>query len=237
MGFCWYYTINSTIFLTSDTTYYNDIQIVDAYSKIRKFYGMEKITSEEIMDTLDMFQSRFGKLDEFGWWDLEIISEDAGKQFISTDFKEECQTRQVYLTLEVLDNQEINGQVEVTRITLRTITQYLMVHTTVLEAYNHFTSIYTKDHIFTVIPIKDMKNKYGNQNTSFKIATGKQPSVSHLRALFFPCGVRKATLHVYKKTINTCHQAQKGLCRIFVGIPQHQKRYLVYIPITRKIIY
>ena len=50
---------------------------------------MEMITTEEVMDKLDMFQSRIGKIDEFGWWDLEIISADAGKQFISTDFQDE----------------------------------------------------------------------------------------------------------------------------------------------------
>ena len=33
------------------------------------------------------------------------------------------------------------------------------------------------------------------------------------------------------------HQAQKGFRGIFVGIPQHQKGYLVYAPSTRKIIY
>ena len=31
-----------------------------------------------------------------------------------------------------------------------------------------------------------------------------------------------------------CHQAQKGFCSIFVGITQHQKGYLVYVPSTRK---
>ena len=30
------------------------------------------------MDKLDMFQSIFGKIDEFGWWYLETISADAG---------------------------------------------------------------------------------------------------------------------------------------------------------------
>ena len=35
-----------------------------------------------------MFQSRSVKIDEFGWWDLEIISADAGSQFTSIDFKE-----------------------------------------------------------------------------------------------------------------------------------------------------
>ena len=59
---------------------------------------MEKITTEEVMDNLDMFQSRFGKIDDFGWWNLEIISADAGKQFTSTEFKEEFQTCGVHLT-------------------------------------------------------------------------------------------------------------------------------------------
>ena len=51
---------------------------------------MEIITTEEMMSKLDMFQYRFGKIDEFGWWYLERISADAGTQFISTEFQEEC---------------------------------------------------------------------------------------------------------------------------------------------------
>ena len=53
--------------LTSDTTFSYCILIFDAYSKIPKLNGMEKITTEEVMDKLDMFQSRSGKIDEFGW--------------------------------------------------------------------------------------------------------------------------------------------------------------------------
>ena len=63
-----------------------------------------------------------------------------------------------------------------------------------------------------------------------------KPSLSHLCVLFCPCVVRKANAHVDKKPLNMCHQAQKGFCVIFVGIPQNQKYYLMYIPITRKII-
>ena len=114
--------------LTSDTTFSNYLFIVDAYYKIPKLYGMEKITTEEVMDKLDMFQSRFGKIDQFGWWDLEIISADAGTQFTSTEFKDECQTRGVCLTLAVQEHQEINVQVEVTWRTLRTVAHDLMVH-------------------------------------------------------------------------------------------------------------
>ena len=73
--------------LESDTTFSNYLLIFDAYSKILKLYGMEKITTEEVMDNLDLFQSRFGRIDEYGWWYLEIISANAGKQFTSADFK------------------------------------------------------------------------------------------------------------------------------------------------------
>ena len=48
---------------------------------------MEKISTEETMDKLDMFQSRFGKIYGFDWWDLEIISADLGTQFTSMEFK------------------------------------------------------------------------------------------------------------------------------------------------------
>ena len=41
--------------LTSETTFSNYILIVNAYSKIPKLFGMEKITTEEVMDKLDMF--------------------------------------------------------------------------------------------------------------------------------------------------------------------------------------
>ena len=53
--------------LTSETTFSKYLLIVDTYSKITKLYGMEKITTEEVIDKLDMFQSRFGKIEEFGW--------------------------------------------------------------------------------------------------------------------------------------------------------------------------
>ena len=40
----------------------------------------------------------------------------------------------------------------------------------------------------------------------------------------------------WDKGIKYASPSAKGFCGIFVGIPQNQKRYLVYIPSTRKII-
>ena len=57
------------------------------------------------MNNLDMFQSRFGKIDEFGSWDLKIILSDAGLYFTSRYFEEEFETCGVHLTLVSPENQ------------------------------------------------------------------------------------------------------------------------------------
>ena len=96
--------------LTCDTTFSNYLLIVYAYFKIPKLYDMENIKTEEVMYKLDMFQSRFGKINQFGWWDLERFSSNAGAQFTSTEFKDECQTRGVCFTLAAPEHQEITGK-------------------------------------------------------------------------------------------------------------------------------
>ena len=122
-----------------------------------------------------MFQSRFGKIDQFGWWNLEIISADAGTQYTSTEFKDECQTRGVCLKLAAPEHQDMNGKVEVTWRTLRTVAHSLMVHARVTEVYVHFALMFTSDHIFPVLPIKDFINEDVDTKTSHKLATGTKP--------------------------------------------------------------
>ena len=119
-----------------------------------------------------MFQSRFGKIYQFGWWDLDRISADAGSQFTSTEFKEECQTRGVRLTLAAPEHQDMNGQVEVTWRMLHTVAHSIMVHARVLEVYVYFTLMYMEDHIFPFLPLKDLINKDNDLTTLYKLATG-----------------------------------------------------------------
>ena len=128
----------------------------------------------------------------------------------------------------------MNRHVEVTQRTLHTVAHSLMVHARVPEVYFHFALMYTTDHICPVLPIKDLINEDGNTTMPHKLTKGTKPSVSHLPVLFFPCVVRKATAHVETKTLNMRHQSQKGFRGIFVGIPEHQKEYPVYVPSTRK---
>ena len=66
------------------------------------------------MEKQDMFQKIFGKVDEFGWWDKQIIQTDSGTQFTSKESQEGIYVRGLRLALAAPDHQEMNGQVEVT---------------------------------------------------------------------------------------------------------------------------
>ena len=73
--------------LTKDTTFANYLLIVYDYSNITKLYGMENITTEEVMEQLDTFQAIFGKVGAFCWWYMEIIQTDYFMQFTSKEFQ------------------------------------------------------------------------------------------------------------------------------------------------------
>ena len=47
---------------------------------------MENITTEELMDKLDMFQAIFGKVDGFCWWNMEIIQTEDETQIPPRSF-------------------------------------------------------------------------------------------------------------------------------------------------------
>ena len=148
-----------------------------------------------------------------------------------TEFKEEFQIRGFHLKLAAPEHQELNRQAKVTWRMLCKVSNSLMVH-----AYSFLINVYDISY-FSSSTNQRPDKKDGDPTTPFKLVTGKKSSVSHLRVLLCPCVIRKATAHIYKKALNMCHQAHKGFRGIFVGIPQHQKGYLFYVPSTRKIIY
>ena len=62
-------------------------------------------------------------------------------------------------------------------------------------------------HIFPLLPVKDLINEDVDPTTPYKLATDTKPSVSHLRVLFCPCVVWKATAHIGEKLLSMHHQA------------------------------
>ena len=86
------------------------------------------------------------------------------------------------MTLAAPEHQEMNGQVEVTWRTLRTVAHSLMVHARVPEVYVHFALMYTTDHIFPVLPIQDLINEDSNP----QFHTNWQ-QVRNLQCLIYSC--------------------------------------------------
>ena len=112
-----------------------------------------------------------------------------------------------------------------------------MAHVRVSGEYIHFSLIYKTDHIFPVLSIKHLVNQDIEPTTPHKMATDTTPSVSSIPILFCTCVVRNSTSHVGTKALNMRHQSQKVFQGILVGITQHQKEYLIYIPSTHITFY
>ena len=179
--------------IDKEACFANYLLVVDAYSRVPRLFGLEEMTTEAVMDKLDEFQARFGRVDEFGWWDMERITADAGPQFTSEQFKEGCQVRGVRLTLAAPEHQEMNGMAEVTWRTIRSIAHSLMVFARVNDDYTHHALIFAAHHIIPVLPLKDLVNEQGDPVTPIELMTNKKAMIRHLRTLFCPCIIKKHT--------------------------------------------
>ena len=62
-----------------------------------------------------------------------------------------------------------------------------------------------------------------------------KPLLSYLRVIFCLFVLLKETARVDGKELNKCHQPQNIFRGIFVGIPQHQKGYPIYVLSTQNI--
>ena len=117
---------------------------------------------------------------------MDGIQTDSFTQFTSKEIQEGLYVHGARPALAATDHQKINGQVEVTWQTLRTITFSIMVHAQVYEKYIHFAIMYTNDHIFPVISIRHLVNQNGEPTTPHKLATTIKPATSNPRVLLCP---------------------------------------------------
>ena len=95
--------------------------------------------------------------------------------------------------------------------------------------------MYTADNIFPVITTIDLINEDSDPTTPFKLATGMRPSVLHLRVLFCPYVVQKATAHVGTKGLTMSLNAKRFLWYLRLNITS-PKMECFYVPHKHKII-
>ena len=153
-----------------------------------------------------MFQAWFGKVDVFGWWDLERIQTESGTQFTSKEFQEGLSISGVQIKLAAPDHQKSNGLVEVMWQTLRIITHSIMVHIRVFGKYINFALMYITNHIFPILPIKNFTNQDNEHTKPHELAPGNdtKPLVSNIRVLSCTSVFYKKWLHMLTERCSTC---------------------------------
>ena len=86
------------------------------------------------------------------------------------------------------------------------------------------------------LTIKHLINQDGEPTTPHKLGTGTEPSVSNLCVLFYHVLYGKR-LHMLTQRHYTCVINHKRVWGIFVGITHDKKGHLIYVPITKKIVF
>ena len=111
-----------------------------------------------------------------------------------------------------------------------------MTHARVGPNYCWHALKYCARHIYNALPIKGLYTAQGIQSTPYEMAHGKKPRIQHLRTLFCPCVYRKLTAHKDGQIVPMKKSSQKGVRGIFIGFPDHQQGYLIFVPSTRQIV-
>ncbi|MGH7973946.1 MAG: hypothetical protein ACREBR_00370 [bacterium] len=154
----------ASLSLTPRTYFSHYLLCVCRYSRQPYMHGMQHLTTQGVLEGLQAFAVRFGRIDEVGYLDFERIQSDAGPQFTSEEFKHEALSAGIRLTIAAPRHQEQNTYCERTWQTIRTIAQKLLLHARVGPQYNHHALMYATDHIFPVIPWKNLQIE-GRQTT------------------------------------------------------------------------
>lgn len=85
--------------LTSGSTYYFYLILVDAYSRYTCIYGMSNKSTAAIIAMLTCYQADHGHTGSYGYMNTECKCTDAGSQFTSAEFKQHCWAAGIQLML------------------------------------------------------------------------------------------------------------------------------------------
>ncbi|MGH7955157.1 MAG: hypothetical protein ACREOZ_04270, partial [Gloeomargaritales cyanobacterium] len=221
--------------ITPRTYFSHYLLCVCRYSRQPFLHGLSGLTTQDVLEGIQAFAIRYGKIDEVGYFDFKRIQTDAGPQFTSKEFKQAALTSGFRLTIAAPRHQEQNAYCERTFQTIRLIAHKLLLNARAGEQYLHHALLYATDHIFPVIPWKNLQVD-GRQSTPYEMVHGHRPHLKHLRVLFCPCIVKKHMVRQHGQFIQTSHIPQRGIRGVFIGFASDQAGSLIFIPSTRQII-
>ena len=156
------------------------------------------------------------------------IRSDAGTNFTSKEFKEYCSKENITLSVAAPKHQEQNGIVERGYGTASGMARSMLVHANLPKSFYGLALQYACK-ILRVLPAKGLVDSIGKPTTPYALIHGKKPRVSRYKVFGCPVVFKRYLPMHNRKIIPTFQQMQRGVRGIFVGFPEDQAGWLVYV--------
>jgi hypothetical protein len=138
--------------ISPDTKFAAGLICVDNYSSFSAIYGLPRLTTEQVVQSLQQFAADNGHVDEFGLLTFEKIKSDSGSQFTSKEFRAYCRNNGVCLSLAAPKQQWQNHCAERTWQTIHNMARSMLIHAWLPDLY-WYHAVRFASAVFDVLPI------------------------------------------------------------------------------------
>jgi transposase InsO family protein len=218
--------------ITPDSSLPFYLFIVDAYARYCKLYGLRDKSTDEVVSAIQKFVADHGLIAEFGYINIDRLRADAGSQFTSKAFRRFCHSEKINLSLAAPKRLSQNHIAERTWQTVTKMARSMLVHARLPDVYYYHALRYATT-VFNVLPVKGVYTTEGVIGTPYELCRGHKPAIRDFKVFGCPCVAKK-----YLATIDGSHQSkqtERGIRGVFIGFPENQKGFLIYVPGTRSI--
>ena len=136
--------------------------MVDRYSRYASVYDFPDYTADSVVTSINQFIAPSNHPFLIEPVDLHKIKADAGPQFTSKEFQEDCADSRISINLAALKHQEQNSYAKCTWQTVKIIADKLLVHARLPPTFFHHALLYAVI-IFNAIPVKKLVTKMVSQ--------------------------------------------------------------------------
>ena len=204
----------------------NFLFLCDPVSKyVEKLNVMDK-SAEETIRALTAWR---GKMIKKGFPTFMYLRADAGSNFTSHKFKEWCSNNKITLSIAGPKHQEQNAFVERAYGTASRMARSMLVKAHLPIAFYHLALQYSCKKM-RVLPAKGLLDSEGKPTTTYAILHGKKPRIGRFKVFGCPCVFKRYAPNSDGSKTTDFKQLQKGSRGIFVGFPEDQAGWLVYVP-------
>ena len=192
---------------------------------------LEKLNMREktAAETIRVFEDWRGRMLKKGYKLFMYLRADAGTNFKSQEFKDWCVDNNIELTFAGPKHQEQNAFVERAHGTASRMSRTMLVRAHLpinffLLAYDYACKL------LRVLPAKNLNDIDGNPTTTYAILHKKKPRIGRFKVFGCPCVFKRYAPQSEGVKTTDFKQLQRGCRGTFVGFPNDQAGWLIYVP-------